>query len=195
MRGAAGRPGRGAGGLSAPRPALPALLLVAGVRDERTQPFVAALAEELRRLGHRVGRAEARPGALVLELASGGRVTAAPPGGPGGPPEALARLARSLDPQLDLLLVEDLGGEGLDGLPRVELSAPGAGVPVPGGALLTAADDAGSAPDIAALIARRVIRRRTGRSLDAALGRRRRGLAARALSLVRALLGRGARRG
>ncbi len=170
-------------------------MLVAGARDDRTQLFVAALGEELRRLGHRVGRAEARPGALALELASGGRVTAAPPAGPGTPREALARLARSLDPQLDLLLVEDLGGEGLGGLPRVELSAPGARAPAPGGALIAAADDAGSAPEVAALIARRVLERRTGRSLDAAVRRRRRGPVARALSLVRALLRRRARRG
>ena len=170
-------------------------MLVAGARDDRTQPFVAAVAEELRRLGHRVGRAEARPGALALELASGGRVTAAAPAGPGAPREALARLARSLDPQLDLLLVEDLGGEGLDGLPRVELSAPGARAPVPGGALIATAADAGSAPEVAALIARRVLRRPTGGSLDAAVRRRRPGALARALSLVRALLEGRARRG
>ena len=169
-------------------------MLISGARDERTQPFIAALGEELRRLGHRVGRAEARPGALALELASGGRVAAAPPAGPGPPREALARLARSLDPQLDLLLVEDLGGEGLGGLPRVELSAPGARAPLPGGALLAAADDAGAAPAVAALIAGRVLERRTGRSLDAAI-RRRPGAVARALSSVGALLRLRARRG
>ena len=181
MRGAPGRPRRGARGLIPPAPSPPALVRISGAPSGDAALFVAALAEELRRLGHRVARAEARPEALVVELASGGRVAAAPPGEAGAVPEALARLARSLDPQLELLLVVDGGGPGAQALPTVELRAPGAPRRGAGAGSLAAATGPGSAPRVAAIIERRLLGRRAGRSLDAAWGLRR---APRALSAM-----------
>ncbi len=173
-------------------------MLVAGAPGMERQLLAVSLAEELRRLGHRVGRAEARPGALVVELASGGRVTAAAPQEPGAALPALARLARGLDPQLELLLLEEDGPPGERTLPTVELVPPQGSPATPAAALLAAVADPGSAPRLAALVERRVLGRAAGRSLDAADGRRRRGAGRRlagTLSRLRRVLGLRARRG
>ena len=99
-------------------------MLIAGVSGPEKTLLVVSLTEELRRLGHRVGRAEARGDVLVVALASGGRVTAAPPADPRAWPDALGRLARSLDPQLELLLVEGPERRDTDELPVVEVVVP-----------------------------------------------------------------------
>ena len=173
-------------------------MLVAGAPGTERQLLVVSLAEELRRLGHRVARGGARPGALVVELASGGRVAAAAPPEPGAARPALLRLARGLDPQLELLLIEDDGPPGARTLPTVELVPPRGRPATPDGALLAGAAGPGAAPRLAALIERRVLGRAAGGSLDAADGRRRRGPGRRlaaALSRLRRAPGRGAGRG
>ncbi len=175
-------------------------MLIAGVSGPEETLLVVSLTEELRRLGHRVGRAEARGDVLVVALASGGRVTAAPPADPRAWPDALGRLARSLDPQLELLLVEGPERRETDELPVVEVVVPrGASLTAPG-TLLAAASGADSARDLALLVERRVLGGAAGRSLDAAVGRRRarrplgRALGA-ALHRALAVLGRAGRRG
>ena len=75
--------------------------------------LIVALAEELRRRGHRVGSAEMRGDALVVTLPSGARVTAQAPNGAGG----ILQLVQRLDPQLSLLLLEGTASDDSTDVP------------------------------------------------------------------------------
>jgi hypothetical protein len=110
-----------------------ALVRVVGPPGSGKTLLIVALAEELRRRGHRVGSAEARGGALVIALPSGGRVTAPAPAPDAAASGALLLLARRLDPQLALLLLEesseaDGSAVAPAGTPTIEL-VPAGGTP------------------------------------------------------------------
>jgi hypothetical protein len=153
--------------------------------------LIIALVEELRRRGHRVGSAEAHGGAsgdareraMVIALPSGGRVTTAAALGADG----LRRLARRLDPQLALLLLEEAGAEAVPasgssapaGTPTIELLPPGGAPRTPPAELLAAISaeriaaafalvGPGDTLGLAALVERALLGAAAGGSLDVA---------------------------
>jgi len=169
-------------------PADAALVRIVGPPGSGKTLLIVALAEELRRRGHRVGSAEARSdangGALVIALPSGGRVTAAAPAPDAAASGALLRLARRLDPQLTLLLLEesseaDEGAVAPVGTPTIEL-VPAGGTPhTPSEQLLAAISTEriagafsvvgpGDTLGLAALVEQRLLGAAAGRSLDVA---------------------------
>jgi hypothetical protein len=158
--------------------------------------LIIALVEELRRRGHRVGSAEAHGGAsggareraMVIALPSGARVTTAAALGADG----LRRLARRLDPQLALLLLEEAGAEAVPatggpdepaaapaGTPTIELLPPGGAPRTPPDELLAAVSaeriaaifalvGPGDTLGLAALVERALLGAAAGGSLDVA---------------------------
>jgi hypothetical protein len=148
--------------------------------------LIVALAEELRRRGHRVGsaevRAEASGGAMVITLPSGGRVTSPAPAPGEAASGGLLRLARRLDPQLALLLLEesseaDEGTAAPAGTPTIELALAGGTPRTPSGQLLAAVSTEriagafavvgpGYTRGLAALVEQRLLGSTEGHSLD-----------------------------
>ncbi len=143
--------------------------------------LIVALAEELRRRGHRVGSAEMRGAVLVITLPSGGRVTAQAPNGAG----EILQLVQRLDPQLSLLLLERPAPDGsidahtatTTGIPTIALVSHEHGPFTPRGDLLAevsigritgafAAAGPGNTLGLATLVEQRLLGASLGSSLD-----------------------------